>query len=132
MASTTFEKPLDNDVSAISTNLGSPSSASAVTGADAFSKINTLNSKFTISRGTLATGITYQLINKMLMLYINGITVSQSSGWTDLADYSSLGTTYYSAHTSAMSGQDLRASSGKLSYRGSAGEIYGSIMIIIT
>ena len=44
MASTTFEKPLDNDVSAISTNLGSPSSASEVTGADAFSKINTLNS----------------------------------------------------------------------------------------
>lgn len=47
MASTTFEKPLDNDVSAISTNLGSPSSASAVTGADAFSKINTLNSNLT-------------------------------------------------------------------------------------
>lgn len=45
MASTTFEKPLDNDVSAISTNLGSPSSASAVTGADAFSKINSLNGK---------------------------------------------------------------------------------------
>ena len=54
MASTTFEKPLDNDVSALSTNLGSPSSASAVTGADAFSKINSLNSKIVASG--LSTG----------------------------------------------------------------------------
>ena len=43
MASTEFDMPLDNDLNALGTNLGSPSSASSVTGADAFSKINTLN-----------------------------------------------------------------------------------------
>ena len=45
MASTEFDMPLDNDLNALGTNLGSPSSASSVTGADAFSKINTLNGK---------------------------------------------------------------------------------------
>ena len=45
MGATEFDKPLDNDFATINTNLGSPTSASGVTGADAFTKINTLNSK---------------------------------------------------------------------------------------
>ena len=43
MGATEFDKPLDNDYATINTNLGSPTSASGVTGADAFSKINTVN-----------------------------------------------------------------------------------------
>lgn len=47
MGATEFDKPLDHDLAAINTNLGSPTSASGVTGADAFTKINTLNSNIT-------------------------------------------------------------------------------------
>ena len=43
MASTVFSKPVNDEVGTLQTNLGSPSSASGVTGTDAFSKINTLN-----------------------------------------------------------------------------------------
>ena len=43
MGATEFDKPLDNDLTAINRNLGSPTSASGVTGADAFTKINTVN-----------------------------------------------------------------------------------------
>jgi hypothetical protein len=43
---------MDQKVDGIRTDLGSPSSASAVTGADAFSKISTLNSELTNKAST--------------------------------------------------------------------------------
>ena len=48
MATSSFNiGDLNSDIAALNGNLGSPSSASSVTGADAFSKINTLNNNMT-------------------------------------------------------------------------------------
>ena len=102
MASTTFEKPLDNDVSAISTNLGSPSSASAVTGADAFSKINSLNSNLsplikslynvnqsaTSSRGTVTGQFLYNAKECTVnLIFTSSVTLSNSPGIIGLSTY---------------------------------------------
>ena len=47
---------VDSDVGTVSTNLGSPSSASSVTGADAFTKINTVNTN--LGSPTSASSVT--------------------------------------------------------------------------
>ena len=47
---------VDSDVGTVSTNLGSPTSASGVTGADAFTKINTVNTN--LGSPTSASGVT--------------------------------------------------------------------------
>ena len=95
--------------------------------------IDSLNSKFVNLRGELATGITYQKYGKIVIIYFNGNTVSDSSGWTILLTLpENLGTSIYSAHVKIMSGHDVRISNDNISYRGSAGEMYGIAVYIVT
>ena len=95
--------------------------------------IDSLNSKFVNLRGELATGITYQKYGKIVIIYFNGNTVSDSSGWTTLLTLpENLGTSIYSAHVKIMSGHDVRISNADISYRGSAGEMYGIAVYIVT
>ena len=67
---------LTERVNDLEDDLGDPSSASAVTGADAFSKINTLNTH--LSELDIVSGVdgycTYRKYGKVVTLVINGIT----------------------------------------------------------
>ena len=94
--------------------------------------IATLNSNFVNLYGNLATGISYQKYGKIVIIYFNGNTVAGSSGWTDLLTLpGNLGQSRYTVHVKAMSGQDVRIGSGNvISYRGSAGDIFGTIVYI--
>lgn len=100
---------------------------------DLQSQVTSLSSKFVNLRGELATGITYQKYGKIVIIYFNGNTVSDSSGWTTLLTLpENLGTSIYSAHVKIMSGHDVRISNADISYRGSAGEMYGIAVYIVT
>ena len=96
--------------------------------------VSALNSKFVNSYGDLATGISYQKYGKIVIIYFNGATVSDSSGWTDLITLpENLSQSRYSMHAKAMTGQDIRIASGNIiSYRGSAGDIFGTIAYIMS
>jgi len=101
---------IGDSVSDLETNLGSPSSASSVTGADAFSKINTLNSdlsdmikvvegsktNFTVSNGTT----TYFYWNELDVTIPSGYVVAGAT----LKSISNAGMWYQLHFTAAISG----------------------------
>ena len=117
---------LANIGAASSADLGLKSSASGVTGNDAFSKIAALNSKLTSQYGVIITGVQYEVCANVVTIYFNGVTVAGSSGWTKLADLPSGTSTRYSAHYKALSGHDIQIAGQTINYRGSAGDVFGA------
>ena len=81
--------------------------------------------------GTIASGITYKKYGKVVTIYMNGVSVSAATGWTSLGTLPSSISTPYSVHGVDVNGIDLRASGTTLSYRGSAGEIYGVLTYVL-
>lgn len=102
-------------------NTALPTTAQTLTGA-----IAELNNKFTSLYGTVTTGVQYEICANTVTIYLNGVTVAGSTGWTKLADLPSGLDTRYSAHFKAMSGQDIQIAGSAINYRGSAGDIFGA------
>ena len=128
-----LKNKLERDVLTISQQtLTSAQQDQVMTNIGAKQAIATLNSNFVNLYGNLATGISYQKYGKIVIIYFNGNTVAGSSGWTDLLTLpGNLGQSRYTVHVKAMSGQDVRIGSGNvISYRGSAGDIFGTIVYI--
>ena len=88
--------------------------------------INALNSQLTSQYGVVITDVQYEICANVVTIYLNGVTVTDSTGWTKLADLPSGLNTRYSAHFKAMSGQDIQIAGSAINYRGSAGPVFGA------
>lgn len=88
--------------------------------------INALNSQLTSQYGVVITDVQYEICANVVTVYLNGVTVTDSTGWTKLADLPSGLNTRYSAHFKAMSGQDIQIAGSAINYRGSAGNVFGA------
>ena len=88
--------------------------------------IGNLNSQLTSQYGVVITDVQYEVCANVVTVYLNGVTVTDSTGWTKLADLPSGLNTRYSAHFKAMSGQDIQIAGSAINYRGSAGNIFGA------
>lgn len=88
--------------------------------------IGNLNSQLTSQYGVVITDVQYEICANVVTVYLNGVTVTDSTGWTKLADLPSGLNTRYSAHFKAMSGQDIQIAGSAINYRGSAGNVFGA------
>lgn len=88
--------------------------------------VNALNSHLTPQYGVIITDVQYEICANVVTIYLNGVTVTDSTGWKKLADLPSGLNTRYSAHFKSMSGQDIQIAGSAINYRGSAGNIFGA------
>lgn len=89
-------------------------------------QVDALSSQLTSQYGVVITDVQYEICANVVTIYLNGVTVTDSTGWTKLADLPSGLNTRYSAHFKAMSGQDIQIAGSAINYRGSAGNVFGA------